>query len=85
MVLSGINPEDRKRYEKLFKKLDVNNNGKIDLHDLKVQLGCEKYAQVSYMFHPLLLTHFSYLNFDDFMNYLESINATQASENGVKS
>ncbi|XP_070493235.1 mitochondrial adenyl nucleotide antiporter SLC25A24 [Chironomus tepperi] len=45
MVLSGINPEDRKRYEELFKKLDVNNNGKIDLHDLKAQLGCEKYAQ----------------------------------------
>lgn len=56
MVLSGINPEDRKRYEQLFKKLDVNNNGKIDLHDLKVQLGCEKHAKVSNTFHPHLIT-----------------------------
>lgn len=47
MVLSGIDQADRKRYEELFKKLDVNNNGKIDLEDLKAQLGCEKYAQVS--------------------------------------
>ena len=67
MVLSGINPEDRKRYEELFKKLDVNNNGKIDLHDLKAQLGCEKYAQVSFMFHTF--THVSCLNFDDFITW----------------
>lgn len=39
---------DMKRYEELFKKIDRNNNGKIDIHDLRDALGMsEKFAQVS--------------------------------------
>jgi Ca2+-binding EF-hand superfamily protein len=47
MVL-GINEKEQQRYEELFKKLDSNNNGKIDLNDLKAELGNHYagYAQV---------------------------------------
>jgi Ca2+-binding EF-hand superfamily protein len=39
---------DRKRYEEIFKKLDTDANGKIDIHDLRDALGMsEKVAQVS--------------------------------------
>lgn len=39
---------DMKRYEELFKKLDRDGNGKIDIHDLRDALGMsEKFAQVS--------------------------------------
>jgi Ca2+-binding EF-hand superfamily protein len=40
--------EDKERYERIFKKLDRNHNGKIDINDLRDELGVsEKYAQVS--------------------------------------
>lgn len=39
---------DRARYEEIFKKLDRDGNGKIDIHDLKDALGfSEKFAKVS--------------------------------------
>lgn len=42
--------EDEERLEKLFKSLDVDGNGKIDIHDLSVALKefgvHHKYAQV---------------------------------------
>lgn len=46
-----IDEMDMKRYEELFKKLDRDNNGKIDIHDLRDALGMsEKLAQVSSVF-----------------------------------
>lgn len=42
-----IDEMDMKRYEELFKKLDRDNNGKIDIKDLRDALGMsEKLAQV---------------------------------------
>lgn len=39
---------DRARYEEIFKKLDRDGNGKIDIHDLRDELGMtEKAAKVS--------------------------------------
>ncbi|RZF34028.1 hypothetical protein LSTR_LSTR017474 [Laodelphax striatellus] len=42
--------EDEERLEKIFKSLDVDGNGKIDIHDLSVALKDfgvhHKYAQV---------------------------------------
>lgn len=47
---------DRKRYEEIFKKLDRDSNGKIDIHDLRDALGMsEKFAQVS-----SFMNYFSY-------------------------
>ncbi|KAG5666949.1 hypothetical protein PVAND_014954 [Polypedilum vanderplanki] len=38
--------EDKQRYEQIFKKLDRNHNGKIDINDLRDALGVsENYAQ----------------------------------------
>ena len=43
-----IDEMDRVRYEEIFKKLDRDGNGKIDIHDLRDALGMsEKFAQVS--------------------------------------
>lgn len=40
---------DRARYEEVFKKLDRDGNGKIDIHDLRDELGMsEKQAKVSF-------------------------------------
>lgn len=30
----NLSPEDTKRYSELFKKLDLNSDGKIDVNDL---------------------------------------------------
>lgn len=39
---------DRIRYEDIFKKLDRDGNGKIDIHDLRDELGMtENAAKVS--------------------------------------
>jgi Ca2+-binding EF-hand superfamily protein len=46
-MVHGINETEQQRYEAIFKKLDVNNNGKIDIHDLRDELGVsDHYAQV---------------------------------------
>lgn len=40
---------DKARYEEIFKKLDRDGNGKIDINDLRDTLGMtEKAAQVSF-------------------------------------
>lgn len=44
--------EDEERLEKLFNSLDLDGNGKIDIHDLSVALNevgvHQKYAEVTY-------------------------------------
>lgn len=40
---------DKARYEEIFKKLDRDGNGRIDIHDLRDTLGMsENLAQVSF-------------------------------------
>lgn len=42
-----IEENEKKRYEEIFHKLDRNKNGRIDIHDLRDELGVsEKFAQV---------------------------------------
>lgn len=49
---------DEERLEKLFKQLDRNNNGKIDVHDLSAALKefglSSQYAEVSFLLPHLL-------------------------------
>lgn len=49
--LHELPQEDEERLEKLFKSLDVDGNGKIDIHDLSGALKefgvHQKYAEVS--------------------------------------
>lgn len=53
MVHKDLSEVDQQRYEEVFKRLDCNKNGKIDVHDLSKELGnlekhyAEHYAQVS--------------------------------------
>jgi hypothetical protein len=39
--------EDEIRLAKLFESLDMDKNGKIDIHDLSIALHDKEYAQVS--------------------------------------
>jgi len=39
--------EDELRLAKLFESLDMDKNGKIDIHDLSIALNDKEYAQVS--------------------------------------
>ena len=47
--------EDEERWNRLFRKLDHDNNGKIDIHDLSMALQetdiGRQYAQVPFPFH----------------------------------
>lgn len=49
---SDVGSLDEARYSDLFKKLDKDGNGKIDIKDLSTELKelgvCESYAQVSF-------------------------------------
>jgi Ca2+-binding EF-hand superfamily protein len=49
--LHELPSEDEERLEKVFKKLDVDNNGRIDIHDLSKSLKefglSANYAEVS--------------------------------------
>ena len=56
-----LTEEDEERIEKLFKTLDLDGNGKIDIHDLSVSLKesgvSPMYAKVKrkmYIFHIFL-------------------------------
>ena len=41
-----LDEKDMKKYEQIFKKLDVSHNGRVDIHNLRDELGMsEKYAQ----------------------------------------
>lgn len=50
---------EEKRLEELFKKLDLDGNGKIDIHDLSEALKDSKfgqqYAEVSYGYSPFTI------------------------------
>lgn len=39
--------EDEVRLAQLFESLDLDRNGKIDIHDLSIALNDKEYAQVS--------------------------------------
>lgn len=55
MVRNSISEMDKERYEKIFKKLDVNSDGRIDIRDLRDELGIsENYAQVKTSYHSLI-------------------------------
>lgn len=67
MVQQGVMPphyihelpaEDEARLEKMFQELDLDGNGKVDVHDLSKALHKagvhEKYAQVRINFHLVL-------------------------------
>lgn len=41
-----LDPKDMKKYEQIFKKLDKHKTGRVDIHDLRDELGMsEKYAK----------------------------------------
>ena len=43
--LTGIKKEDKERYNKLFKNLDKNKDGKIEVSELAAYLKTSKNAQ----------------------------------------
>ncbi|KAG5682049.1 hypothetical protein PVAND_011437 [Polypedilum vanderplanki] len=53
MLQSSLTEKEQQRYEEIFKKLDKDNNGKIDIHDLSLALSHLSHYSEHYAEHFL--------------------------------